>query len=154
MPRKTHALDLVDGLFQLSFLLHHTLARVAAEHDLSIIQVRLLGILRDREPAMLELARHLELEKSSLSGLVNRAEERGLVERQPSPDDGRAAHIRATAPGRRLSRLIEEEVTAEIAARVAVLSRSDREQLASLVSRVVTAADREDGRRPEAQNRS
>jgi MarR family len=38
----------------------------------------------DREPGMLELARHLELEKSSLSGLVDRAESRGLVERIPS----------------------------------------------------------------------
>jgi MarR family transcriptional regulator, lower aerobic nicotinate degradation pathway regulator len=140
MPPRVRALDLVDGLFQLSFLLHHTLARIAARHDLSIIQVRLLGILRDREPGMFELARHLELEKSSLSGLVNRAEKRGLVERIPSSDDRRAAHIRLTAPGRKLSRLVEEEVTAEVVRLVAVLSRSDRARLASVASRVATAA--------------
>jgi MarR family transcriptional regulator, lower aerobic nicotinate degradation pathway regulator len=140
MPRKVQALNLVDGLFQLSFLLHHTLARIAAEHDLSIIQVRLLGILRDREPGMLELARHLELEKSSLSGLVDRAERRGLLERIPSPDDRRAANVRVTAQGRKLSRVVEDEVNAEVAQLVTVLSTSDRVRLASVVSRVVTAA--------------
>src|SRR5689334_8310684 len=97
MPAKVQDLNLVDGLFQLSFSLHGTLARIAAEHDLSIIQVRLLGILRDHEPGVLELARHLKLEKSSLSGLVDRAEKRGLVERIPSADDRRASRIRVTA---------------------------------------------------------
>ena len=52
---------LVDALFQLSFLLQSRLTRIAAAHDLSLVQVRLLGILRDRAPGMLQLARHLEL---------------------------------------------------------------------------------------------
>ena len=142
MPRRVQALTLVDGLFQLSFLLHNTLARVSSEHDLSIIQVRLLGILRDREPAMFELAQHLELEKSSLSGLVDRAEARGLVERIPSPDDRRAAHVRVTAQGRKLSRVIEQEVNVEVEQLVTVLSRSERDRFASVVSQVVTAAGR------------
>ncbi|MFN8582495.1 MAG: MarR family transcriptional regulator [Gemmatimonadaceae bacterium] len=141
MPQRAHELGLVDGLFQLSFLLHRTLARIAAEHDLSIIQVRLLGVLRDREPGMLQLARHLQLEKSSLSGLVSRAEQRGLLERIPSRDDGRVATVRVTAQGRRLSRVIEERVNAEIAKLVGILSGPDRDRLARLVGHVVTAAE-------------
>jgi DNA-binding MarR family transcriptional regulator len=140
MPRKVQALNLVDGLFQLSFLLQNRLARIAAEHDLSIIQVRLLAILRDREPGMFELAQHLELEKSSLSGLVDRAEARGLVERIPSPDDRRSVHIRVTAKGRKFSRNVEEQVNANVATLVAVLSKSHRDQLARALSQVVTAA--------------
>lgn len=143
MPRKIRAPNLVDGLFQLSFLLHSRLTRIAAEHDLSVIQVRLLGILRDREPGMFELAQHLGLEKSSLSGLVDRAEARRLVERRPSPDDRRAAHIRVTAQGRELSRIIEDEVNDDVAKLVAVLSKSERDQLARVLSQVVTAADSE-----------
>jgi MarR family transcriptional regulator, lower aerobic nicotinate degradation pathway regulator len=140
MPPKLQDLDLVDGLFQLSFRLHGTLAEIAAEHDLSTIQVRLLGILRDREPGMLELARHLKLEKSSLSGLVDRAEKRGLVERIQSAADRRVATIRVTTRGRKLSRIVEEEVNAEIVKLVAILPRSDRDRLSSLVSQVVTGA--------------
>jgi DNA-binding MarR family transcriptional regulator len=133
-------LTLVDGLFQLSFLLHQTLAQIATEHDLSIIQVRLLGILRDREPGMIELARYLKLEKSSLSGLVDRAEQRGLVERIPSPGDRRGTRIRVTAQGRRLSRVVEKEVNTEVSSLVSALSKADRDRLTSLVSRIVMPA--------------
>jgi len=136
MPPKVQELALVDALFQLSFLLQGTLARLAAAHELSIVQVRLLGILRDREPGMLELARYLELEKSSLSGLVDRAERRGLVERVPSQDDRRAFNVRITPQGRKLTRAMEEEATAEVLKLVGVLSRPDRERLAALVDLV------------------
>jgi MarR family transcriptional regulator, lower aerobic nicotinate degradation pathway regulator len=133
----TSELDLVDGLFQLSFLLQNRLARIAAAHELSLIQVRLLGILRDREPGMLELARHLELEKSSLSGLIDRAEARGLVERVPSADDRRAATVRMTALGRKLSRVVAEKVSADVGVLLAALPERDRARLTSLVERIV-----------------
>jgi DNA-binding MarR family transcriptional regulator len=143
MPRSPTSgdADLVDGLFQLSFHLHATLARLAAEHELSLIQVRLLGILRDREPAMLALARHLALEKSSLSGLVDRAEKRGLVERFASASDGRASHVRITAQGRKLSRAIEDAVTAEVRQLVAVLAKADRDRLARLVAQIIAGTN-------------
>lgn len=132
--------QLVDGLFQLAFLLQSRLARIAAAHELSLIQVRLLGILRDREPGMLELARHLELEKSSLSGLVDRAEARGLVERLPSRDDRRATTVRMTARGRQLSRAVEAAVEGDVAALLGELPDKDRERLQAIVERVVAHA--------------
>ncbi len=131
--------DLTDGLFQLSFLLQSRLARIAAQHDLSVVQVRLLGILRDREPGMLELARYLDLEKSSLSGLVGRAEKRGLVERIPSVDDRRAATIRVTPRGRNLARAIAEAVRVEIDTLVQPLLEPEQARLAGLIWRVVPA---------------
>jgi DNA-binding MarR family transcriptional regulator len=138
MPEQS--LKLVDGLFELSFLLHGKLVRIAAAHRLTLVQVRLLGILRDREPGMNELARHLALEKSSLSGLVDRAEKRGLVKRLPSRDDRRAATVRVTAAGRALSRTIADQVHTEVAALLHVLPKSERKQLAALVGRVVLGA--------------
>ena len=71
----------VDGLVQLSFLIQMVLSEVAAGYALTVAQMRLMGILRGREPAMLELARFMSLDKSSVSGLIDRAERRGLVER-------------------------------------------------------------------------
>ena len=61
---------------QLAFLVHGLLEHRAAEQGLSVIQARLLGVLRDRTPTMNELARLLGLDKSSVTGLVNRAERR------------------------------------------------------------------------------
>ncbi len=135
----TGAPDLTDALFQLSFLLQARLTRIAADHELSLIQLRLLGILRDREPGMLELARHLGLEKSSLSGLVDRAEARELLERVPSPDDRRSSTIRLTPRGRKLARTIEDAARADIAALVAPLDDAERQRLAALVARLLPA---------------
>lgn len=67
------------------------LGQVAPARGLSIVQARLLGILRDRRPTIKELANFLQLDKSSVTGLVDRAEERGLVQRTPSPVDGRSS---------------------------------------------------------------
>ena len=92
----------VDGLAQLSFVIQGMLERRAAEYDLSIIQTRLLGVLRDRKPTMHELARFLGLDKSSVTGLVDRAERRGLVVRVPSTTDRRAVLVSLTDDGRSL----------------------------------------------------
>jgi DNA-binding MarR family transcriptional regulator len=135
----TLQLNLVDALFQLSFRLHDVLARIAAEHDLSVVQVRVLGILRDREPGVLELARHLHLEKSSMSGLLDRAEKRGLVVRVASKDDGRIANVRVTAQGRRLSRAVEDKVTAEVVKLARKLSPTGQRELTALVNRMAIA---------------
>jgi DNA-binding MarR family transcriptional regulator len=142
MTRHASDLDLVDGLFRLSFRLQSLLTRIAATYHLSLVQVRVLGILRDREPGMLELARYLELEKSSLSGLIDRAEIRGLVERVSSADDRRSARVRMTAQGRKLSRLLEADVRTEVLKLVAGLSKSDRERLTDLVEHVLAGASR------------
>src|ERR1700759_118251 len=95
-------LDPVDGLAQLAFLVTGLIEGRAAEHDLSLTAIRLLGVLRDREPTMNELARLLELDKSSVSGLGGPAERRGLVARAPSAADRRAVLVRLTDEGRSL----------------------------------------------------
>jgi hypothetical protein len=62
--------DPQDALAQMSFTLMAILTEVAAEHDLSLTQLRVLGILRDREPTMADLATFTGLERSTISGLV------------------------------------------------------------------------------------
>jgi DNA-binding MarR family transcriptional regulator len=48
-----------------------------------------------------ELAERLQLAQSTVTELVRRAEEIGLVERERSSVDGRIAHLRLTAEGER-----------------------------------------------------
>ena len=74
-----HVDELRDALVQISFALMAVLTEVAAEHDLSLTQLRVLGILRDRAPTMAELSTFLGLERSTVSGLIDRAAQRGLV---------------------------------------------------------------------------
>jgi DNA-binding MarR family transcriptional regulator len=129
----------VDGLAQLSFVIHGLLERRAAEHDLSIIQMRLLGVLRDRKPTMNELAQLLALDKSSITGLVDRAERRGLVTRVPSPTDRRSIQVRLTDHGRSLVSQVSIRFQADISILLDPLPTPDRGALASLISRVLVA---------------
>ena len=130
-------LSTVDALAQLAFLIQGTLERRASEHDMSMIQTRLLGVLRDRTPTMNELARLLGLDKSSVTGLVDRAERRGLVARVPSTADRRAVLVSLTDEGRSLVSEVAARFEADVTAVLRCLPRADRETLSGLVSRVL-----------------
>ena len=141
----TPQLSAVDGLAQLSFVIQRMLERRAAEHDLSIIQTRLLGVLRDRRPTINELAKLLSLDKSSVSGLVERAERRGLVVRAPSPDDRRAVLVGLTDGGGALVSRAAAQFGADVSALLGALPPADRRALSGLVSRLLVAHAAEHG---------
>ena len=129
----------VDGLAQLSFLVHGTLERLAAKHDISIVQTRLLGVLRDRGPTMNQLAELLGLDKSSVTGLVDRAERRGLVTRVPSTTDRRAVLVNLTEDGRSLASAVSTRFEAEVSTMLDRLPPRDRQALTRIVSRLLVA---------------
>ena len=144
-PVRAAELSPVDGLAQLSFLVQGLLERRATERELSMIQTRLLGVLRDRQPTMNELARLLELDKSSVTGLVDRAERRGLVERAPSAADRRAVLVRLTDEGRSLVSSAAALFAADVTAMLGRLAPRDRAALSRLVSGLLVAHAAEQG---------
>lgn len=132
-------LGLVDALAQLSFLVYNTLAEIAREHDLSVVQTRLLGVLRDREPPMIVLGQHLGLDKSSISGLVDRAERRGLVTRTANAADRRSLNVTITDDGRELVERVGALFSEQLERHVATLAPEQRELLTRLAAQVVGA---------------
>jgi DNA-binding MarR family transcriptional regulator len=145
MKRGGAKLSVVDALAQLSFLVQNSLVRISAEHDLSVVQTRLLGVLRDRTPSMNELARFLELDKSSVTGLVDRAERRGLVRRTISTEDRRGIDVSITAAGRKVGRLVEVELEQRIEELVEQLTNAERAGLSDVVTRIVVAEAKRHG---------
>jgi len=129
--------DLRDALVQISFALMAALTEVAAEHDLSLTQLRMLGILRDREPTMADLATFTGLERSTISGLIDRAAQRGLVVRTADPHDGRSVRVSLTKQARGLV----PEVTAAIADRIKPLtghlSAAEQKRLTALLTKAL-----------------
>jgi DNA-binding MarR family transcriptional regulator len=124
----------VDALVQVSFAVQVVLTRVAAQQDLSLTQLRLLGILRDRTPSMAAIADFLELDRSSITGLIDRAERRGLVARRPSPSDARVTLVEATAVGLELASRIGAEVGASIEQLLAGSSATARASIEKLAA--------------------
>jgi len=141
MADRAETPDLTDALVELSFLIQATLARLAAEYEVSLAQVRLLGILRDREPGIVELAGVLNLDKSSVSGLVDRAQQRGLVERaSANSTDGRAIRVVLTERGQALAKRFAKRVSDQLGELAGELSPTQRERLAEYAARIVTTS--------------
>ena len=128
---------MLDFVVQLSFSIQDVLARVAGRNDASVTQVRLFGSLRGREPTMTDIREHLALEKSSVSGLIDRAESRGLVARTTGHPDGRAVRVRLTEQGDALAARFADQVYAELEEMLAPLSDRDQRELFRLAEAIL-----------------
>ena len=131
---------LLDALAQSAFVITAVLNRVGAEHDLSLTQLRVLAILRDRRLRMSELADFLGLSKSTMSGLVDRAEKRGLLEREPNISDSRATDVLLTARGAQLAGPIFTQISDALRPLIDVLGATDQHRLQKLLTRMLTVS--------------
>jgi DNA-binding MarR family transcriptional regulator len=128
---------LIDALVQTSFVTMAALNRVGADHDLSLTQLRVLAILRDRRLRMTDLAEYLGLDKSTMSGLVDRAEKRGLLERAPNITDGRAVDVFLTQVGAELTKRLVAQTTRSLSPMISRMTRADQRRLRKLLALVV-----------------
>jgi DNA-binding MarR family transcriptional regulator len=125
---------LVDLLVQTSFDIVAIVTRIGAEHNLSLTQARMLGILRDRTLTMAQLADHLGLERSTISGLVDRAETRGLVVRTASAADRRSTQLSLTPDGQTLARDAVAKITRTVLPIVESMPDAARQSLPMLLA--------------------
>jgi DNA-binding MarR family transcriptional regulator len=130
-------LGFTDALVQLSYTVQGILAEIGEREDLSLTQARLLGALRDRTLRMQDIAAFLGLEKSSATGLVDRAERRGLLRRAASPSDGRSVLVTLSPAGRRHIARIARDVESALLQHAASMSASERADLSRLASQFV-----------------
>ena len=108
---------------------------IARELDLSPPQIIALRFLRDGKP-MGELAEVMHCDNSNVTGIVDRLEQRGLVERRPAEHDRRVKLLVLTAEGTRLRDRIER-LMGEPAPGIAALSRADQRTLRDILHRAL-----------------
>ncbi len=111
--------------------------RVAFEHGLSPPQAWALRRLAEPH-SMGALARLLHCDQSNVTGITDRLEERGLVERTSSPGDRRVKLLVLTDKGRRLREQIVRQ-TAEPPRPLAELSERDQRTLRDLLRKVTSS---------------
>ncbi|MFD8724854.1 MarR family winged helix-turn-helix transcriptional regulator [Streptomyces sp. NPDC059629] len=99
----------------------------AGEHTLTGAQARLLSLLSLEPLPMRKLAQKLKCEPSNVTGIVDRLEARGLVERRPDPADRRVKLAAATDEGLRVARDLRDGLRF---ARAPLAGLSDEERLA------------------------
>jgi DNA-binding MarR family transcriptional regulator len=119
--------------------LRHHAAEAAAEFDLSFLQARALFRL-EQPTATGTLAEQLGLDRSNVTSVVDRLEDRGLVTRQTHPGDRRVKLLVLTDAGRATRAAIDERIF-ETVTLFEALSEEDQRALAGLLSKLLERAD-------------
>jgi DNA-binding MarR family transcriptional regulator len=96
-----------------------------------------LAVLRGRRLRMSALADHLGLERSSLSGLVDRAQRRGLVQRTAAAGDGRVVEVQLSRAGVTLAERVTTDIACELTPLTGALDPRERLRLQSLLERML-----------------
>jgi DNA-binding MarR family transcriptional regulator len=128
---------LIDTLARTAFAVMAVLTKLAADNDLSLTQLRMLGILRDRHLKISELACALGLDRSSVSGLVDRTEKRGLIQREPDPLDGRSVRISLSPEGAKSAGQGATEIARALSPMTTALNRTEARRLTELLERML-----------------
>ena len=107
------------------------------EFDLMPPQQIVLGLLDEPRP-MGELAQLMHCDNSNMTGIVDRLEERGLVERRAAEGDRRVKLVALTDGGPRAPRRARR-AAAEPPAEIAALSEADLRALRKIFTRALAA---------------
>lgn len=91
--------EVIDLIGTVVVRYHEEYELAAAQHSLTGAQARVLALLAREPTPMRQIARQLECEPSNVTGIVDRLEARGLVERRPDPSDRRVKVAAATKEG-------------------------------------------------------
>ncbi|MFB4278622.1 MarR family winged helix-turn-helix transcriptional regulator [Nonomuraea sp. MTCD27] len=130
-------MDAATGLVRLSGLVQAVYQRVSERHELTPVQARLLCVLLDGPRGMAELAGCFGVEKAALTGLMNRAERRGLALRSSVPGDRRAVQVTLTDEGRRAAVAFYTEMRAEMERLLTPLAEEDRTRFRRAMAEIV-----------------
>jgi MarR family transcriptional regulator, organic hydroperoxide resistance regulator len=110
---------------------------VAAEFELSPPQVRALGVLEPGRPVpMSDLADALHCDNSNVTGIVDRLEDRGLVERRSATHDRRVKMLVVTERGAEVRERLAERLE-QAPAPLARLSPEDQRTLRDIMRRAL-----------------
>jgi MarR family transcriptional regulator, organic hydroperoxide resistance regulator len=123
--------------FEIGMSQRMTAGAALRELGLSFSQAHALRLLDPDEPMpMSALAERLFCDASNVTGLVDRLESRGLVERQAAAGDRRVKALTITADGIQL-RDRAMQVMSQPPAAIAALSDSDQRALRDILARAV-----------------
>jgi DNA-binding MarR family transcriptional regulator len=128
--------EIVEHLFALVDRLRGEFEAAVGSFDLSAQQAKALRYLAHAGPVpMHDLAGTMQCDKSNVTGLVDRLERRGLVERRAAPDDRRVTRLVITDEGTVLAHRLWAHVVEESGA-VVGLTRDERIALLTLLRRL------------------
>ncbi|NVJ70710.1 MAG: MarR family transcriptional regulator [Alphaproteobacteria bacterium] len=134
-------------IFHLIHKAHRALFRAADQllikrYDITAAQNALLMYLEKHEGATMgAVASAIGLKNAATSGLVDRMEQRGLIERRPSPQDGRSFVLVLKDRGREIASQSQNLVRATNDYLLEGFTKAEQETIARFLETVVTKAE-------------
>ncbi|MGW2489870.1 MarR family winged helix-turn-helix transcriptional regulator [Streptomyces sp. NPDC001606] len=137
LARSPLTLEVIDLIGTMVSRFYGEYEAAAAVHGLSGSQARLLALLSHGPLPMRRIAEQLKCEPSNVTGLVDRLEARGLVQRRPDPADRRVKLVVATDAGRSTAGQVHASL--DFAREpLAALPEQDRALLRDLLRRILS----------------
>jgi DNA-binding MarR family transcriptional regulator len=113
---------------------------VDAEVNLTAPQLHaVMWLSRDGAMSMATLATRIHCTGPTTTGVVDRLESFGLVERQPKPGDRRVVLVALTGEGEEVGAQLNKVLAERISFVLDLLGKKDREQLLGLIGKIVDA---------------
>ncbi|MCQ4082074.1 MarR family transcriptional regulator [Streptomyces sp. RB6PN25] len=128
--------EVVDLIASIVSRYHEEYEAAAAQYGLTGAQARVLALLAREPLPMRRIAEQLKCEPSNVTGIVDRLEARGLVERRPDPADRRVKVAAATEAGAQTADRLRSGLTFAREP-LAGLSAQERRALRDLLRRML-----------------
>ena len=114
-------------------------------YNVTPVQARTLLYLTCCQKAVTQrkLEEELRLRPSTVTGIIDRLEEKGFVVRRPSPQDARCRLISATEAGRRMADTFRSALDETDAVFQADLSEEEQRQMRALLCRMIANLENE-----------
>lgn len=133
------AADLLRAYLDAVSLSETLLSRLWHENDLTLVQLRVLRKLARQERSLGELGAELSLSPTSITRLIDRLEERGLVARKRSLNDRRRVDALLLPAGRNLVSAVRFLEGSELKEAADMMPAADRSRIAGAFRDFVAA---------------
>lgn len=133
-----HDLRILNAIRQIIRAVDIDSRKLASEHAITGPQlVSLLGIVEQGTTTAIEVAKRVHLSASTMVGVLDRLEAKGLIQRQRSTEDRREIQVMATQKGQSLAASTPFPLQYSLSKALDQLGNGDRDQMALCLERLV-----------------
>ena len=134
--------SIVGAIRRLNRAVYLDASRTSREFGLTRSQSGVLKILDTYGPlSSADLSRKLYMTPSNMTGIIDRLEKKGLVDRTRQPVDRRVVLITLTESGKDLSRLLPDSIERKLVSELIVLSPEQIQTLSKAMNQIVHLMD-------------
>jgi DNA-binding MarR family transcriptional regulator len=126
-------------LFDFILRIKHEWGFIAERNDLSLVQLHAIGLLMHGPVPMVQLSTLLSCDASYVTGIVDRLEQQGLVDRQENPHDRRVKLIVLTKKGIQLRDKVQVSMNELQAKLFSSLTNQEQDDFNRLLIKITTS---------------